>query len=290
MAAAVANLASSPRAPIVVHRGYGLPEWAADSGASVIAVSYSGDTEEVLSGVDAAISQGLPIAAVTTGGRLGEIARDRGLPFAEVPAGLQPRAGLGYQTAAVAVTLSVAGQISNVRGALNEAADIVASLVDDGEGGAFVLGRDIAAGLADRTAVIYGGWGVGSTAAYRWKTQINENAKVPAFSGTVPEMNHNELQGWRVGAGDDFGIVYLRDSGEHPAVASRMDLSGTVLSGSVRRVGEVRSAGIGPLARFYSLAVVGDIASVYMAEEAGVDPTPVETLEEFKKMLAKGTP
>ena len=289
MAATVATLAASPRTPMVVHRGYGLPEWAADSGASVIAVSYSGNTEEVLSGVDAAISEGLSIAAVASGGRLSEIAGDRGLPYAEVPGGLQPRVGVGYQTAAVAATLAAAGQISDVESALNEAADTVDELLGGGEGGAFVLGRDIAEGLANRTAVIYGGRGVGSTAAYRWKTQINENAKAPAFSGTVPEMNHNELEGWRPEVSGGFGLVYLRDSEDHPAVVRRLDLSGTVLSGSVHRAGEVRSAGIGSLARFFSLAVVGDVSSVFMAEGAGIDPTPVETLEEFKIMLAKGT-
>jgi glucose/mannose-6-phosphate isomerase len=181
-------------------------------------------------------------------------------------------------------------QVKAVDRDLNEAADTVEVLLGGGEGGAFALGRDIAAGLANVTAVIYGGRGVGATAAYRWKTQINENAKVPAFSGTVPEMNHNELEGWRPEASRQFGLVYLRDSGDHPAVARRLDLSGTVLFGSVRRVGEVRSAGIGPLARFFSLAAVGDAASVFMAEKAGVDPTPVATLEEFKNMLAKGTP
>jgi glucose/mannose-6-phosphate isomerase len=290
MAATVATLAAVPRVPVVVHRGYGLPDWAADSGASVIAVSYSGNTEEVLSGVDAAISEGLALAAVASGGRLAEIASDRGLPYAQVPGGLQPRAGVGFQTAAVAAMLAAAGQISAVDRALDEAADTVDELLGGGEGGAFVLGRDIAAGLANRTAVIYGGRGVGATAAYRWKTQINENTKAPAFSGTVPEMNHNELEGWRPGASEGFGLVYLRDSGDHPAVERRLDLSGTVLFGRVRRVGEVRSAGTGPLARFFSLAVTGDVASVFMAEEAGVDPTPVETLEEFKTMLAKGTP
>ena len=288
MAATVATLAASPRVPIVVHRGYGLPDWAADSSASVIAVSYSGNTEEVLSGVDAAISEGLALSAVASGGRLGEISGDRGLPYVEVPGGLQPRAGVGFQTAAVAAVLAAAGQISAVDRDLDEAADTVEELLDGGEGGAFVLGRDIAAGFVNRTAVIYGGRGVGATAAYRWKTQINENAKVPAFSGTVPEMNHNELEGWRPEASHGFGLVYLRDSGDHPAVARRLDLSGTVLFGSVRRVGEVRSAGMGPLARFFSLAVVGDVASVSIAEQAGVDPTPVATLEEFKTMLAKG--
>lgn len=290
MAATVATLAGSPRVPLAIHRGYGLPEWAADSGASVIAVSYSGNTEEVLSGVDAAISEGLAIAAVASGGRLAAIAADRDLPHAEVPGGLQPRAAVGYQAAAVAGMLAAAGQLNDVDRSLVEAADTVEDLLGGGEGGAFMLGRDIAAGLAGRTAVIYGGHGVGSTAAYRWKTQINENAKSPAFSGTVPEMNHNELEGWRPGAGDGFGLVYLRDSGDHPAVARRLDLSGTVLGGNVRRVGEVRSAGTGPLARFFSLAVVGDVASVFMAEDAGIDPTPVETLEEFKIMLAKGRP
>jgi len=289
MAATIGTLASTPRAPMVVHRGYGLPPWAAESGAAVLAVSYSGNTEEVLSGVDRAISEGLEISAIASGGRLGEIARERDLPYVEVPGGLQPRAGVGYQTAAVAAMLGAAGQISNADAALAEAADVVDRLLDGGKGGAVNLGRDLAAGLEDRTAVIYGGLGIGSTAAYRWKTQINENAKVPAFSGAVPEMNHNELEGWQPGSSDGFGVIYLRDAADHPSVARRLDLSGTVLSGKVRRVGDVLSTGDGPLARFFSLAVVGDVASVAMAETAGVDPTPVETLEAFKTMLAKGT-
>jgi hypothetical protein len=103
-------------------------------------------------------------------------------------------------------------------------------------------------------------------------------------------MNHNELEGWRREVSEGFGVVYLRDEGDHPAIARRLDLSRTVLSGAVASVGDVRSAGTGPLARFFSLSVVGDIASVAMAELAGIDSTEVGTLEEFKVMLAKGTP
>ena len=289
MAASVATLAAAPRAPIVVHRSYGLPPWAVDAGAAVIAVSYSGNTEEVLSGVDAALASRLPLAAVASGGRLGEIAHERGLPYVEVPGGIQPRAAVGYQTAAVAATLGAAGQVADVDRAVAEAADVLDELLDGGSGGAVELGRDIADGLAGRTAVIYGGEGVGSTAAYRWKTQINENAKSPAFSGAIPEMNHNELESWRSDASEGFGLIYLRDAADHPAIVRRLDLSGTVLSGAVQRVGEVRSAGTGPLARFFSLSIVGDVASVAMAEQAGIDPTEVETLEQFKVMLAKGT-
>ena len=289
MAASVATLAAAPRAPIVVHRSYGLPPWAVDAGAAVIAVSYSGNTEEVLSGVDAALASRLPLAAVASGGRLGEIAHERGLPYVEVPGGIQPRAAVGYQTAAVAATLGAAGQVADLDRAIAEAADVLDELLDGGSGGAVELGRDIADGLAGRTAVIYGGEGVGSTAAYRWKTQINENAKSPAFSGAIPEMNHNELESWRSDASEGFGLIYLRDAADHPAIVRRLDLSGTVLSGAVQRVGEVRSAGTGPLARFFSLSIVGDVASVAMAEQAGIDPTEVETLEQFKVMLAKGT-
>ena len=288
MAATIGTLASTPRLPMVVHQGYALPAWAAESGASILAVSYSGNTEEVLSGVDQAISAGLDVAVVASGGRLAEIAGERDLPYVEVPGGLQPRAGVGYQTAAVAAMLGAGGHMGDPDAALIEAADVIDRLLDGGSGGAVALGRDLAAGLEDRTAVIYGGRGVGSTAAYRWKTQINENAKVPAFAGVVPEMNHNELEGWQTDTSGAFGVVYLRDSADHPSVARRLELSGTVLSGKVRRVGDVRSVGVGPLARFFSLAVVGDVASVAMAETAGVDPTPVETLEAFKTMLAKG--
>ena len=288
MAATIGTLASVPRHPMVVHQGYGLPPWTADVGASVLAVSYSGNTEEVLSGVDEAISAGLDLAVVASGGRLAEVAGERDLPYVEVPGGLQPRAGVGYQTAAVAAMLGAGGHIPDVDASLSEAADVVDGLLAGGSGGAVELGGDLAAGLEDRTAVIYGGRGVGSTAAYRWKTQINENAKVPAFAGVVPEMNHNELEGWQPETSGAFGVVYLRDSADHPSVARRLDLSGTVLSGKVRRVGEVLSTGDGALARFFSLAVVGDVASVAMAEAAGVDATPVVTLEAFKTMLAKG--
>ncbi|MCL1692183.1 MAG: bifunctional phosphoglucose/phosphomannose isomerase [Actinomycetia bacterium] len=289
MAATIGSLASTPRSPMVVHRGYGLPAWAADSGASVLAVSYSGNTEEVLSGVDEAISAGLDLSVVASGGRLAEIAGERDLPYFEVPGGLQPRAGVGYQTAAVTAMLGAGGHIANADAALVEAADVVDELLGGGNGGAVELGRDLGEGLEGRTAVIYGGRGVGSTAAYRWKTQINENAKVPAFAGVVPEMNHNELEGWQPETSGAFGVIYLRDSADHPSIARRLDLSGTVLSGKVRRVGDVHSSGDGALARFFSLAVVGDVASVAMAEAAGVDATPVVTLEAFKTMLAKGT-
>lgn len=131
MAATIGTLASAPRSPMVVHQGYGLPAWAIESGASVVAVSYSGNTEEVLSGVDQALSADLDLAVVASGGRLAEIAGERDLPYVEVPGGLQPRAGVGYQTAAVTAMLGAGGQIPEADAALIEAADVVDRLLDE---------------------------------------------------------------------------------------------------------------------------------------------------------------
>lgn len=287
MAATIGSLAATSASPIEVHRSYGLPGWAVESGASVIAVSYSGNTEEVLSGVDAAISAGLEIAIVTSGGRLEEIASERELPIVLVPGGMQPRAGVGYQASAVTRVLGASGVIADAPGELAEAADVVDELLGGGTGAAVKQGTAIAAELAGNTAVIYGGFGVGATAAYRWKTQLNENAKVPAYSGVVPEMNHNELEGWHDNSGERFAIVYLRDEFDHPRIKRRLDLNESVIGDAATNAGSVSSSGSGAIARLTSLAVVGDVASLVVAELAGTDPTPVPTIEGFKKSLGK---
>ena len=290
MAARIAVLDARPRVPVLVHSSYGLPPWAVGHGAAILAVSYSGNTEEVLSGVDEAVDAGLPVVGVTSGGRLAGRSAAAGFPLVDVPGGMQPRAGVGYQAAAIAAVLCASGHIADADTDVSEAADVLDGLLDGGDGPAVRAGRELAGLLGDRTAVIYGGYGVGAAAAYRWKTQINENAKRPAYAGTVPEMNHNELEAWHAVRSGPFGVVSLRDEYDHPKIGARLDLMQTVLGGKVAHVGEVLSVGAAPMARFFSLTAVGDVASVALAEADGIDPTPVATLETFKTMLAKGTP
>lgn len=288
MAASVGALAVHADVPIVVHRGYGLPSWAPSVGALVVAVSYSGNTEEVLSGVAEAIRSGLPLAGVTSGGEVATESERARFPLVLVPDGLEPRAALGYQVAAVLRVLGGAGAASGVSAQLDEAAAVLDELLGEGDGVAFRVGSDLAAGLEGRVAVIYGGSGPGALAAYRWKTQINENAKMPAWSGEVPEVNHNELEGWGTLtelANRWVGMVFLRDRFDDARIGRRLDLTADVLSGKVTNVGAVYSMGEGPLARFCSLAVIGDIASLMMAETADVDPTPVRVVEDFKVRL-----
>jgi len=287
MAATVASLAATSPVRIEVHRSYGLPAWALEAGASVLAVSYSGNTEEVLSGVDAAFAGGLDVSMVTSGGRLEEIANERGLPLVLVPGGMQPRAGVGYQASAVTRVLGASGAIADDRGELTEAADVVDTLLGDGNGPAVKQSAVIARDLLGKTAVIYGGFGVGETAAYRWKTQLNENAKAPAYWGVVPEMNHNELEGWHDSTGEGFAVVFLRDENDHPRIKSRLDLSEALIAETATNAGTVASNGTGVIARLSSLAVVGDIASLLVADQAGTDPTPVNTIEGFKESLGR---
>jgi len=291
MAAAAGSLLAAGPRPVVVHRDYGLPGWAADAGALVIAVSYSGNTEETLSGFEEAVDRGLPVAAVTSGGRIGAVAESCRLPAIVVPGGFQPRAALGFQVAAVLRLLEGAGLVGDVAGALGEAARETERSLGGGDGPAVALGRDLAEALAGRIAVVYGGRPVGSLAAYRWKTQLNENAKAPAYAAELPEADHNEIQGWRPGGvASCVGVVFLRDRHDHPRVARRLELTAEILRGDVPQLGAAWSSGEGPLARFLTLALVGDVASVALAERTGVDPTPVPVLERFKETLRREHP
>src|SRR5262249_47225074 len=92
--------------------------------------------------------------------------------------------------------------------------------------------KQVATAIGDRFPVIWGADGIGSVAAVRWRTELNENAKVPAFSGALPELDHNEVVGWSVGTGDRFVLLTLRHPGEHPDVAARFPVSAEVVRSS----------------------------------------------------------
>jgi glucose/mannose-6-phosphate isomerase len=288
MAARSAALtAAGSHAVVHVHQSYGLPAWAVAHRALVIAISYSGNTAEVLSGVRTAVESNLPLIAISTGGKLADIARACPAPHLPVPAGLPPRAALGYQVGAAMRVLETAGAVEEPMAALEEAAEVVDDLLGGGSGPAATLGADIAEALDDVVPVILGATGPGALAAGRWMTQINENAKRAAFALDVPEASHNALEAW-AGVGPDpghYGLVTLFDPAGDRRNEERLRLIDSWLAGSTTTVGEVRSRGYGPLARMLSLAVVGDVASVVMAERAGVDAMPVAAMENFKQAL-----
>ena len=181
---------------VSVHKGYRpLPPWTLRHRPLVIAASYSGNTEETLDVASAAFEKGLPVAVITTGGALGEQARRRNWPMIEVPAGYQPRAAAGFMIGAALRLLEGARALDEQVFHLREAATVADEALAEGSA-RWEEARSIAEQLAGRITIVYGGGPVSSVAAQRWKTQINENAKMPAWWSTLPELDHNEIVGW----------------------------------------------------------------------------------------------
>lgn len=288
MAARVGALIAAAGPTVVeVRQGYDLPAWAATQRPLVVAVSYSGSTEETLSGFGAAIDLGLPVAAVSSGGAVSELVADVGGAHVAVPGGMQPRAALGFQVGAVLRVLEGAGAVSDVPGSLTAAADVVEMSLGGGSGAGWALGADLADALRNRIPIIVGGSGPGALAAGRWMTQINENTKRAAFALEAPELNHNALEAWATPGREPgpMGVIALRDGGGHPRNERRLDLTVERLGERIPLVGEVSAVGEGLLERIWSLMVVGDVASVVLADHLGVDAMPVDVLQDFKIAL-----
>lgn len=274
---------------VAVHKGYGpIPPWAIRVRPLLIAASYSGNTEETIDIVTSAWESGLPVATVTTGGRLAELTAQHHWGSITVPAGFQPRAAVGYMVGAVLRLLEGAKSIDDHRLSYLEAAEIADEMTAEGSD-AWAEAGEIAGALEGRIPIIYGGGPVSSAVAQRWKTQINENAKVPAWYATFPELDHNEIVSWETMpemTRDHLGIVALTDESDHDRVRKRISHTRELTADAVPWLAEVRSRGRSSLARLVSLTVMGDLVSWMLADRLGVDPMPVGTIEKLKKLLA----
>ena len=284
----VGALAAPHGARVSVHKGYGpVPLWAVRQRPLVLAVSYSGNTEETISFARAAHESGLPVATVTTGGTLGEMSTRHSWPSIQVPSGLQPRAALGYGVGAAIKLLEASHSIDDQRLSFVESFNFVDQALEE-TSSQWAQAREIADGLGGRIPIVYGGGRISSVVAQRWKTQVNENAKRPAWYSVLPELDHNEIVGWegmRDLTSEHFGVVALTDPDDHDRVVRRLAHTRELTEDSVPWVGRVASNGTSALTRLMSLTVVGDLVSWLLAEAAGVDPVPVATIEDLKKLL-----
>lgn len=273
--------------PILVCKTYQPPAFVGDS-SLVFAISFSGNTEETIEAASEAAVQGARMVIVTGGGELARLGEGWGAPVVSLPAGIpQPRAGLGAMAIPPLVVLEDIGLFP---GASQWIAHAVRRLRTrrDRLAGDRSEARTLAKRIGRTIPLIYGGSWIGSVAAQRWKTQCNENAKVPAFWNASPELCHNEIAGW--GQHGDLTrqaitLVQLRDDFEHPQVARRMEMVKNMMGEVVAGIHEVRAAGEGQLAQLLDLVLVGDMMSVELAMQEGVDPGPVPILDEIKAEL-----
>jgi glucose/mannose-6-phosphate isomerase len=275
--------------PVAVTKGYALPAFAGPH-TLVVLCSYSGDTEETLACFDQAHERGAPIVAVATGGKLAELAHAHDAPCVTPPAGYQPRAAFPSLAAAVLVVLERIGVLGDLTGELIEADGVLRE-----QAGA--CSRDIpsdrnpakrlASAVHGRGPLVWGQEGPLGVAALRWRMQLNENAKLLAFSGTFSEAGHNEIVGFDAGvaAQADLAVIALRSPTEHPRIAMRLDAALRLVRERVPVVEEAHARGTGQLAQLASAVQLGDLVSIYLAILRGVDPTPVHAIERLKAEL-----
>jgi len=283
---AKAALGDRATRPITVVRGYALESWTPPE-SFVLCVSYSGNTEETLACFEAAGAAGAERAVLTTGGKLAELAREEGVPVIGVPAGLQPRAAVIYMTIGVIECAALCAAAPALHAEIDTSVQLLERLVEEWGPGAAEdsLAKSVAHQLDGTIPVIHGASAT-TAPARRWATQLNENAKSPAFWSELPEASHNQIVGWkRAREVGPFSGVFLCDPDQHPRVQRHVDL----VKEELDRVGapsvQLHTEGDSRLERVLSAVLLGDLVSVYMAVLAGVDPTETAALTRLKEQL-----
>lgn len=278
-------IADRCKAPIQSIHDYRLPSYARP-GDLLVAVSYSGNTEETLAAVSEGIKLGCKLVAVTSGGSLADLARGANATVIEVPAGLPPRAAFGYLFG-ILPSLATDWVYGDPRGELQRALVHLKDLRSHLAPGVPMdrnRAKRLAVELKNRVPIVYGAAPYGPIAK-RWQTQLNENAKAIAFSSVFPEADHNEIVGW---CSDDsarrFAPIVLRDPDESAEMRRRLDATVALMSRHTE-VEQVRDDDSQILGRMLGSLYLGDHVSLYLATLRKVDPKPVPPIDELKALL-----
>lgn len=287
---AAAIIGASATRPIVTNRGYDLPSWVGEGDAIVLS-SYSGSTEETLACFEQAKSSGASLYVISSGGPISEAAHAAGIPLIGLPGIFQPRAAVAYGVVAV-TEIAIANGIApvSIRKDFAAAAELLRALGSEwGPDAEDSLAKTLAREAYGRIPVIYGA-DLTDSVAYRWKCQINENAKRPAWNASLSESNHNEICGWE-GASElaEHAAWFLLDRDQNPRIAQRALINSELASSHRGRAEQVESRGESRAERLFSLVLLGDLMSLYLAVLHGVDPSPVPLIENLKDQLGRPT-
>ena len=274
--------------PFIVHRNYGLPDYVNDR-SLVFAVSYSGDTEETLSAFREAMKRNALVVSLSSGGQLEKLSNKYGVLYIKIPAGQPPRCSLGYIFFPLANLLRKLGYVKQVN--VEKIAEIAKNCanvygVESRENKA----KEFARIMRGKIVVLYSG-DLLLPAATRWKTQMAENSKQMVAVNVFPEMNHNEIMAWNFPLNwiSNSVVFFLRDTRDNERVKLRMDLTGKILKSKSTPVYEVESEGTQVVERIFSLILLGDWISFYLALLNGVDPTEIKEISYLKRELASSS-
>jgi glucose/mannose-6-phosphate isomerase len=266
--------------PMLTLRGYELPSWATPEW-TVLCSSYSGDTEETLACFAAAEALGARRIVASTGGQLGEQARAAGVPVVGLPGLLPaPRTAVAYMLVVAAEAAALAGAAPRIHTEIDAAAAFLEQRAEE----LVSRARSVGTSLVGSFPVVYGA-DLTAPMARRWKTQINENAKVHAFFSELPEADHNEICGWRPGDGR-LAAVMLEDRDQHPRERHRFELTAAAVAAAGAEVIRIETVGETRIERLLWGVTLGDLVSLELAESAGVDPLPVAAIDALKRSLS----
>lgn len=276
--------------PIEVCREYSLPAFA-DRQTLVFVLSYSGETEETLSVFLDALKRKSMIACLSSGGTLREFAKKLNVPHLLVPPGIAPRATLPYLFLPLPIILEKLDLVSDVAHEVSEAVKaltIVSGENSPGKPQDCNFSKTLASAINGTVPITYGS-GFYRAVAQRFKTQFNENSKVPAKWEVFPELNHNEIVGWEAAGklARHFSAIFIRDDTEPTEIRRRIELTEKLVHEQGLKVFQVRGLGKSKLAKMCSAICIGDFTSTYLALLHGIDPTPVRTIEVMKDRLKK---
>ncbi|MDD4568542.1 MAG: bifunctional phosphoglucose/phosphomannose isomerase [Tepidanaerobacteraceae bacterium] len=275
--------------PIIVNRNYTLPAFV-DEKTLVIASSYSGNTEETLAAYEDAKSKKAKVLVITTGGKLKEKAMADETPVITIPGGLPPRAALGFSLFPIYVVFQEQGigfrkqfDVENALNLLRQTRDKFCPKVPEKENPTKTLARKI----YGKIPIIYGSSSLTDVIAVRWKGQLNENSKHPAFFNSFPELNHNEIMGFE---GDReilkaLEIVILRSPHESDRIKKRIDITMDILKDEVSGITELCPKGTSALEHMVYHIMFGDYMSAYLAILNHKDPIEIDFIDKLKDRM-----
>ncbi|MDP3779076.1 MAG: SIS domain-containing protein [bacterium] len=273
----------NPLLDIIIHEDYGLPALKPEHVAHrlFIASSYSGNTEEVLDGLDAAITRNMPTCVIAVGGKLIDRAEQEKIPYIKMPdIGIQPRSALGFSMKALLKIMHQESVSAELR-ALAET--LIPSRLEK-------TGKNLAEDMFGRVPLIYAS-ARNKAIAYNWKIKFNETGKIPAFMNVFPELNHNEMTGFdairsSASLSNNFYGIILRDNEDHPRIQKRMEILARLYNARNIPTVTVEIQGSTRFEKIFSCLYAADWAAYYTAQGYGADPNDVPMVEEFKKLIA----
>jgi len=278
----VAQLADTNlKIPMLVNKNYNIPNYVNEN-SLVIVSSYSGNTEETFNALKQAFAKEAKIVCITSGGKILDFAKSNGLDFIEIDGNMPPRACFGYSFVAQLYILHYLGFINdNFKKSLKKAVQ----LLNEEESNIQATAKEIAARLHKKTPIIYADASYEGVAV-RFRQQINENAKMLCWHHVIPEMNHNELVGWR-SESSDKAVLFLRNENDFDRNQKRMEFTKSVAKYYSADIIEIWSKGVSGVEKALYLIHITDWISYYLSEHTGADAVEVEVISKLKNELAK---